>query len=132
MSKYIVKSLVTELGGQYVVLKREKQGPAGQRGIQSTYTVLDSDTLKTVGQFTDKKCLRDFIEDLEWGQKTKERAERKASLAETLAAGEVGTTTVTTTDLADHDQLDHDDDDLDDLDEESEIPADHGIQQPPV
>lgn len=125
MSKFIVKNLVTELGGQFVVLKREKQGDKGQRGFQSVYSVLDGNTLAVVGEFTDKERLREFIEDQEWGQKAKEREARKAGLAETLAAGTTASSVVTTSTV-----VDEDDDETDA--EPFEVAHDHGIQQPPV
>lgn len=125
MSKFIVKNLVTELGGQFVVLKREKQGDKGQRGFQSVYSVLNSDTLEVVGQFTDKDQLRGFIEDQEWDQKAKEREAKRAGLAETLAAGTTASSVVTTSTVVE-------DEDDEDLDPELSVPQDHGIQQPPV
>lgn len=131
MSKFIVKNLVTELGGQFVVLKREKVGSNGQRGIQSVYSVLNSDTLEKVGEFTDKDKLREFIEDQEWESKAKERAAKRGTLAETLQAGETGSTTVDTT-IEPSGPVVVDDEDDDEVDPEPQIPQDHGIQQPPV
>lgn len=131
MSKFIVKSLVTELGGQFVVLKREKVGSQGQRGMQSSYAVLDSSTLEKVGEFTEKKALREFIEDQEWEGKAKERAAKRGTLAETLQAGETGTTVVDTT-VEPSGPVVVDDEDNDEIDPEPQIPQNHGIQQPPV
>lgn len=131
MSKFIVKNLVTELGGQFVVLKREKVGSNGQRGIQSVYSVLNSDTLEKVGEFTDKDKLREFIEDQEWEGKAKERAAKRGTLAETLQAGTTGSTVVDTT-VEPSGPVVVDDEDDDEIDPEPQVPQDHGIQQPPV
>lgn len=131
MSKYIVKSLVTELGGQFVVLKREKVGQQGQRGIQSSYAVLDSNTLENVFQSNDKAKVREFIEDQEWDSKAKERAAKRGSLAETLQAGTTGSTVVDTT-VEPSGPVVVDDEDDDEVDPEPQVPQDHGIQQPPV
>ena len=131
MSKYIVKSLVTELGGQFVVLKREKVGSQGQRGIQSSYAVLNSDTLEKVFESNDKAKVREFIEDQEWDSKAKERAAKRGTLAETLQAGETGSTVVDTT-VEPSGPVVVDDEDDDEIDPEPQIPQDHGIQQPPV
>jgi len=131
MSKYIVKSLVTELGGQFVVLKREKVGSQGQRGIQSSYAVLNSDTLEKVFESNDKANIREFIEDQEWDSKAKERAAKRGTLAETLQAGETGSTVVDTT-VEPSGPVVVDDEDDDEIDPEPQIPQDHGIQQPPV
>ncbi len=131
MSKYIVKSLVTELGGRFVVLKREKVGQQGQRGLQSSYAVIDSDTLENVFQSNDKDKVREFIEDQEWESKAKERAAKRGTLAETLAAGDTGSTVVDTT-VEPSGPVVVDDEDDDEVDPEPQIPQDHGIQQPPV
>lgn len=131
MSKYIVKSLVTELGGRFVVLKREKVGQQGQRGLQSSYAVIDSDTLENVFQSNDKDKVREFIEDQEWESKAKERAAKRGTLAETLQAGETSSTTVDTT-IEPSGPVVVDDEDDDEIDPEPQIPQDHGIQQPPV
>lgn len=131
MSKFIVKNLVTELGGQFVVLKREKVGSKGQRGLQSSYAVLDSDTLLKVGEFTDKDKLREFIEDQEWESKAQERAAKRGTLAETLAAGTTGSSVVDTT-VEPSGPVVVDDEDDDEIDPEPGVPQDHGIQQPPV
>lgn len=131
MSKYIVKSLVTELGGQFVVLKREKVGSQGQRGIQSSYAVLNSDTLEKVFESPDKTKVREFIEDQEWDSKAKERAAKRGTLAETLQAGETGSTVVNTT-VEPSGPVVVDDEDDDEIDPEPQVPQDHGIQQPPV
>jgi len=131
MSKYIVKSLVTELGGQFVVLKREKVGSQGQRGLQSSYAVLNSDTLEKVFESNDKAKVREFIEDQEWDSKAKERAAKRGTLAETLQAGTTGSTTVDTT-VEPSGPVVVDDEDDDEIDPEPQVPQDHGIQQPPV
>jgi len=131
MSKYIVKSLVTELGGRFVVLKREKVGQQGQRGLQSSYAVLDSDTLQNVFQSHDKDKVREFIEDQEWESKAKERAAKRGTLAETLAAGDTGSTVIDTT-VEPSGPVVVDDEDDDGVDPDPQIPQDHGIQQPPV
>jgi len=131
MSKYIVKSLVTELGGRFVVLKREKVGQQGQRGLQSSYAVLDSDTLQNVFQSHDKDKVREFIEDQEWESKAKERAAKRGTLAETLQAGDTGSTVIDTT-VEPSGPVVVDDEDDDEVDPEPQVPQDHGIQQPPV
>jgi hypothetical protein len=131
MSKFIVKSLVTELGGQFVVLKREKVGSQGQRGLQSSYVVLDSDTLQTVFQSNDKTKVREFIEDQEFDSKVKERAAKRGTLAETLQAGDTGSTVIDTT-IEPSGPVVLDDEDDDEVDPEPQVPQDHGIQQPPV
>lgn len=131
MSKYIVKSLVTELGGQFVVLKREKVGSQGQRGLQSSYVVLDSNTLEKVFDSPDKDKVREFIEDQEWEGKAKERAAKRGTLAETLQAGTTGSTVVDTT-VEPSGPVVVDDEDDDEVDPEQQVPQNHGIQQPPV
>lgn len=131
MSKYIVKSLVTELGGQFVVLKREKVGSQGQRGIQSSYAVIDSNTLEKVFESPDKIKVREFIEDQEWEGKAKERAEKRGTLAETLQAGNTLSTVVDTTAEPSGPVVVEDEND-DEIDLEPQAPQDHGIQQPPV
>lgn len=131
MSKFIVKSLVTELGGQFVVLKREKVGSQGQRGLQSSYVVLDSDSLEKVFESLDKDKVREFIEDQEWELKSKERAAKRGTLAETLQAGNTGSTVVDTT-VEPSGPVVVDDEDDDDVDPEPQSSQDHGIQQPPV
>jgi hypothetical protein len=131
MSKFIVKSLVAELGGQFVVLKREKVGSQGQRGLQSSYAVLDSDTLEKVFESNDKAKVREFIEDQEWEGKAKERAAKRGTLAETLDAGTTGSTVVDTTVEPSGPVVVNDEDD-DEVDPEPSVPQDHGIQQPPV
>lgn len=131
MSKYIVKSLVTELGGQFVVLKREKVGSQGQRGLQSSYVVLDSNTLEKVFDSPDKDNVREFIEDQEWEGKAKERAAKRGTLAETIEACSTGSTVVDTT-VEPSGPVVVDDEDDDEVDLEQHVPQDHGIQQPPV
>lgn len=131
MSKFIVKSLVAELGGQFVVLKREKVGSQGQRGLQSSYAVLNSDTLEKVFESSDKSKVREFIEDQEWEGKAKERAAKRGTLAETIEAGTTGSTVVDTTVEPSGPVVVNDEDD-DEVDPEQQVPQDHGIQQPPV
>lgn len=131
MSKFIVKSLVAELGGQFVVLKREKVGSQGQRGLQSSYAVLNSDTLEKVFESSDKAKVREFIEDQEWEGKAKERAAKRGALAETIEAGTTGSTVVDTT-VEPSGPVVVDDEDDDEVDPEPQVPQDHGIQQPPV
>lgn len=131
MSKFIVKSLVAELGGQFVVLKREKVGSQGQRGLQSSYAVLNSDTLEKVFESSDKAKVREFIEDQEWEGKAKERAAKRGTLAETIEAGTTGSTVVDTTVEPSGPVVVNDEDD-DEVDPEQQVPQDHGIQQPPV
>lgn len=130
MSKFIVKSLVTELGGQFVVLKREKVGQKGQRGLQSSYAVLDSNTLGKVFESPDKDKVRAFIEDQEWEGKAKERAAKRGTLAETIAAGSTGSSVVNAT-VAPSGPVVVEDDDQDDDEIDTESYG-HGIQQPPL
>lgn len=131
MSRFIVKSLVTELGGQFVVLKREKVGSQGQRGLQSSYAVLDSNTLEKVFESSDKEKVRTFIEDKEWEAKAKDREAKRSTLAETVKAGSIGSSVVNTTAVPSGPVVVEDDDEDDDqIDTESY--HDDGIQQPPV
>ncbi len=126
MSKMIVKNAVPELGGQFVVLKREKVTEDGKRGIRSEYTVLDGDTLQPVWSGTDKAEMRGFIEDQEWGQKAKEREAKRGGLAETLAGQDAKKPEASTKPTV------VDDEDDDEVDAEPQLDVASQIQQPPV